>query len=177
MKFLREALVCCLVGLISLTLLACGGKTQETSDGQTTTQTPVTMATIQRNDLASLLSAQEISDTLGVTMNEPTVSGQGTSLTSIATEGQTVLNVEMEERPRDIFEQALQEYGDLVPCPNLGDTAWYSPLYSQLMVYGKGYMMLVEITGLAESDAEITMLRARQIAALLLQRMPEPSGN
>ncbi len=174
MKCFKRATAVLTVGLMMLCLSSCGSKNPEEDTSPSATAAPsVTMATIYRQNLADMISAQEISDALGVEMNDPTVSQQGTVLTSLAPESRAVLTVEVQQRPKEIFDRALQSYFDLVPCPNLGDTAWYSPLYYQLMVYGKGTMMLVEITGIEDKDYEVTMLRARQIAALLLERMPQ----
>lgn len=172
MKF-RKIICIVLCGVFLLTMSACGGGTEPVSTEETTTTalpTATTVAIIEKN-LADILSAEDISDAIGEEMNDPVVSNQGTTLTSISKQGKAVLSVEISEKPIEVFNAALQGYFDLKPCPNLGESAWYSPLYYQLMAYGKGYMILVELTGTNDTDQELIVLRCRQIAALLLERL------
>ena len=65
----------------------------------------------------------------------------------------------------------MKAYPDLQACPNLGETAWFSPVYNQLLVYGNGFMITVELTGTGDEDQNVQRLRCRQIASLLLEHL------
>ncbi len=164
-----------LVSILCLSLIfsfsACRHTPDETE--QTTTTAPTTQTTVAviEEKLEDMLTAQEISEAVGVEMGAPMVSGQGTILTSIGVATKTVLNVEVCERPIDAFYGMLKGYPDLQACPNLGETAWFSPVHNQLLVYGNGFMIMVELTGTDDEDQNIQRLRCRQIAALLLEHL------
>lgn len=160
-------LICVFVTLFSV---SCTTQEPQENATSTSTTTPTTAVVIDEK-LGEMLTAEEISQALGVTMGAPTVSGQGTILTSIGTDTKTVLNVVVSERPIDIFYMMLQGYPDIQPCPNLGETAWFSAVHNQLLVYGNGFMITVELTGTDDSDQNIQKLRCRQIAALLLEHL------
>lgn len=170
MKLTAVSAICLLAAML-LCLTACGGG-EPAPEAPATTQatTPTTVAIIEEK-LEDMLTVEEISAAVGVPMGKPAVSGQGTVLTSIGTETMTVLSVEVSEKPKDIFMAVLQGYPDLQPCPNLGETAWFSPVYNQLLVYGNGFMITIELTGTNDSDQNVQMLRCRQIAALLLEHL------
>ena len=158
--------------MLMLSFSACRNNTPE-EPAETITTTPTTRTTVAviEEKLEDMLTAQEISDAVGVEMGAPAVSGQGTMLTSIGVSTKTVLNVEVRERPLDVFYSMLKGYPDIQACPNLGETAWFSPVHNQLLVYGKGFMILVELTGTDDADQNIQRLRCRQIAALLLEHL------
>lgn len=161
-----------LCAALLLCLTSCGISSEAPGTTSTTlpSTTMTTMAIIDEK-LDDMLTASEISDAVGVTMGAPSISGQGTILTSIGVDSKAVLSVETIERPIAIFNTVLTAYPDLLPCPNLGESAWFSPVYNQLLVYGEGHMILVELTGTGDSDQTIQMLRCRQIAALLLEHL------
>ena len=151
---------------------ACRNNTPDEPD-ETVTTTPSTQTTVAviEKKLQDMLTAKEISDAVGVEMGAPAVSGQGTILTSIGVSTKAVLSVEVRERPLDAFYSMLKGYPDIQACPNLGETAWFSPVHNQLLVYGNGYMIMVELTGTDDADQNIQRLRCRQIAALLLEHL------
>ena len=171
MRF-RTLCLCVLCLVLVLTATACRSTPDEDTQSTTTTApTTPTTAVIIEKDLGDMLTAQEISDAVGVSMGDPVVSGQGTILTSIGTESKTVLNVEVSERPIAVFYDMLKGYPDIQACPNLGESAWFSPIHNQLLVYGNGFMILIELTGTDDGDQNIQRLRCRQIAALLLEHL------
>ncbi len=171
MKFSSGLCIClaCLLCLIGMT--ACGGTEEPVDTTPTTTAptTPTTMAIIEK-DLGDMITREELSTAMGVEMTEPSVSGQGTVLTSVGVEAKVTLNVEVAEKSREIFDLVLLDYPLVEPCPNLGETAWYSSIYHHLLVYDSGYMMTVELFGY-EGSEESEMLACRQVAALMLEHL------
>lgn len=171
-KSLVVILTVCVVTSLALTALtSCGTSAPVETETTTTVPTTPTTAVIVDEDLSAMLTSEEISRAVGLTMGEPAVSGQGSMLTCIGVGNKAMLSVMLSERPIEIFNQMLQSYPDAIPCQNLGESAWYSPVYSQLLVYGGGYMITVELTGTTDSDMEMQMLRCRQLAALLLEHL------
>ncbi len=164
-----SVIVICLIMVFALT--ACNSSSEQPTVTTTMPSTTMTTMAIIDEKLEDMLSVEEISNAVGLTMGKPAVSGQGTILTSIGVDSKAVLSVEVSEKPIAIFNTVLTAYPDLQPCPNLGETAWYSPVYNQLLVYGKGFMITVELTGTTDSDQTMQMLRCRQIAALLLEHL------
>ena len=164
----------CLLVLLSLAvslLTACADETAIPVEETVTTTTQPTMAMIVDEELDTMLTTQEISDAVGLPMGEPVVSGQGSMLTCLGVDNKAYLGIKLSEKPIEIFNEVLTMYADALPCPNLGESAWYSPVYSQLLVYGNGYMIQVELTGTEDGDLNMQMLRCRQIAALLLEHL------
>ncbi len=152
-------------------LTSCSNESSAPSEETTTTTTQPTMAMIVDEELDAMLSVEEITDAVGLPMGEPVVSGQGSMLTCLGVDNKAYLGIKLSEKPIEIFNEVLTMYADAFPCPNLGESAWYSPVYSQLLVYGNGYMMQVELTGTEDGDLNMQMLRCRQIAALLLEHL------
>ncbi len=171
MKFVSILLTVTVCAAMLMGLTACGRNTEpEESTEPTTVTTVPTLAPIIEKDLAKMITAEEISYAIGASMTEPSVSGQGTVLTSVGVESTITLNVEVSEKPREIFDQVLLGYPIADPCPNLGETAWYSSIYHHLLVYNQGYMMTVELFGY-EGSAEGEMLACRQISALIFEHL------
>lgn len=170
MKF-RNVLCIWLCGMLLLFMSSCGGSGEDSAVITTAPSTTMTTMAIIDEKLEDMLTVQEISDAVGMEMGKPAVSGQGTVLTSIGVDSKAVLNVEVSEKPVAIFNTVLMAYPDLQACPNLGESAWFSPIYNQLLVYGEGFMITVELTGTGDSDQTMQMLRCRQIAALLLEHL------
>ena len=169
MRF-RSVLFCVLCFVFMIFTTACTKSPADDTEVTVPTTTPTTSVVVEV-ELDKMLDAATISDAIGEEMGEPSVSGRGTILTSIGVDSKVVLSVVVSERPIDVFYMMLQGYADIQPCPNLGETAWFSAVYNQLLVYGKGYMITVELTGLDDNDQNIQKLRCRQIAALLLEKM------
>ena len=171
MRF-RSLMAFVLCALLVLSFAACRNNSSD-EDPTTTTTAPTTPTTavIIDEKLDDMLTAEEISAAVGVEMGKPAISGQGTILTSVGVSSKTVLNVEVSEKPIDIFYVMLRGYPDLQACPNLGETAWFSPVHNQLLAYGNGFMILVELTGTDDADQNIQRLRCRQVAALLLEHL------
>lgn len=163
--------VCLLTSFGLATMTACNSS--EATPTETTTTVPTTPTTVAIVDaeLSTMLTSEEISKAVGLPMGEPAVSGQGSMLTCIGDGNKAMLSVMLSEKPIEIFEQMLQAYPDAIPCPNLGETAWYSPVYCQLLSYAKGHMITVELTGTEDSDMEMEMLRCRQLTALLIENL------
>lgn len=170
MKF--HSIICLLLcGIFVLCLTACDSPAEEIVPTTTAPSTTMTMMPIIDEKLEDMLTAQELTDAVGVEMGIPAVSEQGTKLTSVGVDSKAALFVEVLERPYAVFEHLLIAYPDLQPCPNLGEWAWFSPVRNQLLVYDDGFMILVELTGTGDSDQTLQMLRCRQIAALLLEHL------
>ncbi len=171
-KSLAFILIICLVTALGLSsLTACNSSEPIQTETTTTVPTTPTTVAIVQEDLSSMLTSEEISKAVGLPMGEPAVSGQGSMLTCIGVGNKAMLSVMLSEKPIEIFEQMLQAYPDAIPCPNLGETAWYSPVYCQLLSYDDGYMITVELTGTEDSDMQMQMLRCRQLTALLMEHL------
>ncbi len=168
-RYRAAALLLC--AMILLLTTSCGKSSQENTPTTTNPTTTLTTMAIIEEKLEDMLTVQEISEAVGMEMDTPTVSGQGTVLTSIGVGSKAVLSVEVSEKPIAIFHTVLTSYPDLQPCPNLGESAWFSPVYNQLLVYGNDFMITVELTGTGDSDQTMQMLRCRQVAALLLEHL------
>lgn len=168
-KFGICLLMLCLT--LSIVMSSCAEETVTPVEDTVTTTTQPTMAMIVDEELGAMLTVQEITDVVGLPMGEPVVSGQGSMLTCLGLDNKAYLGIKLSEKPIEIFNEVLTMYADAFPCPNLGESAWYSPVYSQLLVYGNGYMIQVELTGTEDSDLNMQMLRCRQIAALLLEHL------
>ena len=171
MKF-RAIFAWLLCMVCALGLVACGETEELIETTPTTVATTPTTAAIIEEDLSAMISKEEISAAVGVEMSDPTVSEQGAVLTSVGTESMVTLSVEVSEKPREIFDQILLNFPVLTACPNLGETAWFSADYHQLLVYDHERMMTVELIGLEGDDDDRELLRCRQIAATILERLP-----
>ncbi len=170
MKIRVIALVMCLILACGCT--ACGNSADDAETTPTTAPTTPTTAVIIKEDLSAMLTQEEVTDAVGIPMTAPTVSGQGTMLTSVGVEDRVTLSVVVSEKPRDIFDQMLLGYPIIEACPNLGETAWFSQAYHQLLVYDHERMITVELIGLPDDDGR-ELLRCRQIAADLLEHFKE----
>ncbi|MBQ3069306.1 MAG: hypothetical protein IJD01_05105 [Clostridia bacterium] len=163
--------VCLLTSVSLASFTACNSSEPTTSEPATTVATTPTTVAIVEAELSSMLTSEEITKAVGLPMGEPAVSGQGSMLTCIGNGNKAMLSVMLSEKPIEIFDQMLQAYPDAIPCPNLGETAWYSPVYCQLLSYAKGHMITVELTGTEDGDMEMQMLRCRQLTALLIEQL------
>ena len=143
MRILSILMVCILCVTMMVCFSSCSKPSEDSSTDTTPTTDSATSTTAPTVDihLEDMVSAKDISEAIGTEMGEPTISTQGTNLTCIGKSSKTVLQIELNKKPIEIFYRMLAAYEDLQACPNLGETAWFSPIHNQLLVYGGGYMI------------------------------------
>ncbi|MBR5134522.1 MAG: hypothetical protein IKV35_02875 [Clostridia bacterium] len=162
---------------ISLCLFAgCGGSEEINTPAPvaptTVTSTVQTKPMIDK-DFKVLITQEELSDAVGIPMQEPDVTEQNSGIRSFSEESdQSRVMVDIAKADKTVFEnRVLPGYTDLVACPNLGESAWFSAKYNHLLVYSDGYMMTVDLVIQGYDDASENMLRCRQIASIILERL------
>lgn len=187
MKF-RIVLAFIALAALLTSLAGCDNTTVEKTDEVTKTTsrtvyrpTVTTVPMIDR-DLTTLISADELSDAVGIPMQELTIMEQNSGLCSFSVESNlSSVVIDIKEGTLDLFEsRVLQGYLNISTstvevCPNLGESAFfaYDPeLYNdQLVVYNDGYMITIELAIEGYDDHGINKLRCRDIAAIVLNRL------
>lgn len=128
-------------------------------------------------DISSLLTADEVSQAVGVTMEAGTLYDAGGTLAFHSTDYQTQVSLLVEKPEGDIaayFASVTENYApeDLVMAPNLGDEAYWCASTGELLVKSGAYLVSVNITR-PEFSADGVLIAARQLAALAIERLPE----
>lgn len=162
-----------LVIVLMMALSACGAQTEAPVETVTTT-TRETVPTVPRIDkeIDGLFTAKELTDIIGVEMQEPVVSGQGATLTSYAVDSvSSRLIIDIQEQTIDVFLQSVSMwYPDLIEARNLGENAWFSPSFNHLIVYNDGYMFTIDYAFDGHDNSDANLLTCREIALMILDR-------
>ncbi len=162
-----------MVLIVAMTFCSCSSEAPESTD-VTPTTTRATVPTVPRieNDISDLLTAEELTDIIGIPMQAPTVSGQGATLSSYAVDSMTSrVIVDIQEQNLEVFLQSVSMwYPDLIEARNLGESAWFSPSFNHLIVYNDGVMFTIDYVIDGHNDADVNLLTCREMALLILER-------
>lgn len=134
------------------------------------TVTPDTVPTMIDVDVSALLTPQQVSTALGVTVGEPQVYDSGTTAYYATEDAKSSAEVSLMKCDRDKYDATVALYSDAVDTANLGDAAKWSAQNKQLLLYGKGYMIGVTADVDGKSD-EALLVASRQLAALVLDQL------
>lgn len=126
-------------------------------------------------DMTTLITAEQASQAVGAEVAGPEVYEDGTWLHFASEDAQTTVDVHLNETTRELYDTQIglvkESYGDgWEEAPNLGETALWLPEYQELLVYTEGYMLDVSVD-IPEEGAEAALVAARQIAALILEKL------
>ncbi len=156
--------------LLSATFLPGCGNGEETSSASPTPTTTATMPTLLNVEITGLLTAEQVGAALGAEVGAPQEYESGTVAHYSSADSQTAAEISLKECGRDIYDATVPLYKDAVETPNLGEAAIWSAEMKQLLVYGKGYMLSVT-ADIAGKDADACLSAARQMAALVLEKL------
>ena len=158
-----------LAALAALTLSACqpGGGAESSATAPTTATAPPLLDV----DVSTLLTPEQVGAAVGVEVGEAQVMDEGTIVHFASADAQTTAEVSLKKCERATYDETRAMYEDAADAPNLGEAAMWSPSFQQLLVYGKGYMISV-VTDIAGKDAEASLVAARQLAVLTLDKLP-----
>ncbi len=155
--------------LSAVSLPGCGNKAESSSAPPTPTTT-ATMPTLLNVEITGLLTTGQVGAALGAEVGDPQEYESGTVAHYSSADSQTTAEISLKECGRDIYDATVPLYEDAVETPNLGEAAVWSAEMKQLLVYGKGYMLSVT-ADIAEKDTDACLSAARQMAALILEKL------
>lgn len=152
-----------LVALMLALCVAGCGKAPDTDD-----DLPIDMSV----DIIPLLSAEEVRQASGIKVEEPIDSAEGTVayFSEDALSGVYVAAQKTDRQTFDTMKENLLLIGALTDAPNLGEEAVWCEAQQSLLVYVNGVTIDVHVT-YATPRPNDSLLAARQIAALLLEKM------
>lgn len=128
------------------------------------------MPTLLNVEITGLLTTGQVGAALGAEVGDPQEYESGTVAHYSSADSQTTAEISLKECGRDIYDATVPLYEDAVETPNLGEAAVWSAGMKQLLVYGKGYMLSVT-ADIAEKDTDACLSAARQMAALILEKL------
>ncbi len=131
----------------------------------------ITEPTFVSLDIATLLTAEEVSEVVGETVSGPEVYHVDASMIRFTTEDEGHhIDVMVAAATRAEFDEMKQGYTDLTEAPNLGEIGYWSAETSTLVVYREPYMLGIVVGFPGKSDEQLVL--ARQVMTLVLQRLP-----
>lgn len=144
----------------------CGGREDASSDDAGTANTAPPLLNIE---IDRLVTAQQVEDALGFSVENTVVAEQDTAVRYSSGDMLSFVEIGMMECTREIFDETAALYEDAVDTPNLGQAAKWSAEQNQLMVYNGRYM--ISLTVSADKSDDQLLVSARQIAALILEKL------
>lgn len=166
------ALCLLLASLLAAALAGCHQLAATSSDGGESLGL-ISVPPLLSVDMATLLTAQQVSDALATEVTGPQIYEEVTAHFE-SEDALTTADITLNEVTREVFDVQLavirETYTDLEEAPNLADAAFWSQENKELILYGKGYMasIVVDIHGVSEDNANL--LGARQLASLVLDK-------
>lgn len=129
----------------------------------------------EARDLTGLLTAAEVSAAVGQTVGEGVMQEHDTVLLFSSEDYATQVSLLVEEptvKATEYLDILAGQYpeGMLVEAPNLGDKAFWCAESGELLVATGKLVVAVNVVS-ATSDAESCLIAARQLAALVLERV------
>lgn len=168
MNWKRYAIFVLAVVYAMVCLSGCSKSKQPTESQTTTTGTIPALLNI---DITTLLTSEQVSKAVGVTVGNAQSQDSGTTAHYASADEKSSADISMKECDRSIFDSTVGQYSDAVDTPNIGDAAKWSPEAKQLLVYGKGYMISVMVD-VDNKNNDALLLAARQLAVLVLDKLP-----
>ena len=125
-------------------------------------------------DLSAMLTLEQVSSAVGVEMEGPQMLDDGTTAHYASGDALTTVDIHLDEVERAVYDTRLDSMKAvdeaMQAVPNLADDAWWSAETKELVLYGKGYMFSV-LVDIAQAGSEDCLVAARQLAALLLEKL------
>lgn len=123
-------------------------------------------------DIIPLLSAEDVWNASGIKVGEPMDSEEGTVayFSEDSLSGVYVAAQKTDKQAFDAMKESLATMGTLIDAPNLGDEAVWCEERLSLLAYVNGITIDVHVT-YANARPNDSLLAARQIAALLIEKM------
>lgn len=156
--------------MILLMLVACQGEPVEPASSVEETLPEITDPTFVSLDLETLLTAEDVSETLGMAVTGPEVYYEDAPMIRFAAEDGQYIDVMIEDASQADFESMIRGYADLTEAPNLGESGYWSGESSTLVVYQAPYMLGAVVGFSGEEDEKLVM--AREMMTLVLERLP-----
>ena len=166
----RLALILC-AAVLALALTACGSGGDDTSSAVPTTLPTNPPPTLLAVDLKTLLTAEQVSSALGVTVGEPEMYELDTVICYRSEDLRSSVELALQTGTREAYDVTAELYDDAVEAPNLGEVAHWSAQAQTLLVYGKGSILSVAVDK-ADGSEDDDLVAARQLAALALEALP-----
>ena len=145
------ALCLLLASLLAAALAGCHQPAATSSDGGESLGL-ISVPPLLSVDMATLLTAQQVSDALATEVTGPQIYEEVTAHFE-SEDALTTADITLNEVTREVFDVQLavirETYTDLEEAPNLADAAFWSQENKELILYGKGYMasIVVDIHG------------------------------
>ena len=156
--------------LIPLMLSACQSEPAEPASSAEETLPEITEPTFVSLDLETLLTAEDVSQTLGKTVAGPEIYDEDAAMMRFTAEDGQYIDVMVADATRTDFENMIQGYTDLTEAPNLGESGYWSEESSTLVVYQTPYMLGAVVGFSGEADDKLVM--AREMMTLVMQKLP-----
>ncbi len=150
------------VVLLAVCIVGCG-KTPNTDD-----DLPPDVSV----DILPLLTPEDVWNASGIKVGEPQDSEEG-AVAYFSEDTFSTVYVAAQETTRaafDTMKENLVLAGTVVDAPNLGDVAFWCEAQCSLIVYANGKTIDVQVTYATDRPND-SLLAARQIAALLIEKM------
>lgn len=162
---------CAAFVLAVICTMAClSGCKESKQPAESQTAVAATVPALLNIDITTLLTSEQVSKALGVTVGEAQSRDSGTTAHYSSADAKSSADISMKECDRSLFDSTVAQYPDIADTPNIGEAAKWSAQAKQLLVYGKGYMICVTADA-ANKSGDALLLAARQLAVLVLDRL------
>lgn len=158
------------VALFSSLWLSGCMKKSESSVSSSEVEVEPTVPPLLNVDISTILTKDQVSSALGVTVGEPQIYDSGTSVNYSTDDAKSSAEISMMECDKNKYDETVNKYSDAADSPNLGESAKWSPQNKQLLTYKSGYMISVTVDVEGKSGDSL-LLSARQLAALVLEKL------
>lgn len=159
----------CVGAVVILTSLWLSGCKQSNTSASLVIESEQTVPTLLNVDISNILTREQVSSALGVTVGEPQIYDSGTTVNYSTEDAKSSAEISMMECDADKYNSTVALYSDAVDSPNLGESAKWSAQNKQLLAYSNGYMISVTVDVEGKSNEKL-LGSARQLAALALEK-------
>ncbi|MCL2488735.1 MAG: hypothetical protein FWE80_08635 [Oscillospiraceae bacterium] len=121
-------------------------------------------------DITRLLTKEEAGEAVGAALGDPEVQEFGAAMKFTDRKGQTSVDLLTEEMQRGSFDAIAEAYEDAESIADIGEAAFWSADQNVLLVYQKGYALLIIIDKRGMSSAD-RLQASRQLAELAAGRL------
>ena len=156
-----------------ITLASCNSGEDASSSPESSYDIPVISAPpVLEVELDKLLTAAQVSESVGTQMGEPQIFEDGTWVRYSSEDYKTTVDINMQDATQELFDTYIEmNYPDAEDDPEMGETSKWSAGSQELVTLAKGYMIGIRVS---IPDAKETRLQqsARELMNALIEAIP-----
>jgi hypothetical protein len=161
------------ITLITAVALAIGLTACSAPRPEDTNDTVQTAPPLLKVDLKNLLTPEQIGDAIGAEVGEPMMYEENTWAHYTGIGSTTTVDISLDEATREVFDAHAALYPDRVEAPHLAEESWWNAAGGELLSYGAGYMISVQVHYEEQADEDMMLMATRHLTALLIERLQQ----